>query len=308
MDKLSVVIPCYNEEKSIPLFYQEIYKVSKEMKDIEFEFIFIDDGSNDNTLNEIKSLRENDRRCKYISFSRNFGKEAALYAGLNKLSGEYIAMMDVDLQDPPKLLKEMLYLIKEEGYDTVAARRVTRKGEPVIRSFFARQFYKLINKVSKNNIVDGARDFRIMTRQVAEAVLKINEYNRFSKGIFSWVGFSTKWIEYENENRIAGESKWSFWKLAIYAVDGILAFSTVPLNIAAVIGILFFSISIIMISIIIVKTLIYGDPTTGWPSLACIIFFSGGIQLFCTGILGQYLAKTYLEAKRRPIYIVKEEE
>ena len=308
MEKISIIVPCYNEEKALPYFYKEIYKVASEMSNIDFEFIFVDDGSKDNTLSILRELRKQDKRCRYISFSRNFGKEAAIYAGLENAKGDYVAMMDADLQDPPKLLKEMYDAIKSEGYDCAATRRVDRKGEPIIRSFFARKFYKIINKISNADIVDGARDFRLMTRQMVDAILKMNEYNRFSKGIFGWVGFNTKWIAYENVDRVAGETKWSFWKLLIYAIEGIIAFSTVPLSIAAVVGIIFFIVALIMIGFIIVRTLIWGDPTSGWPSLVCIIFFASGIQLFCTGILGQYLAKTYLETKKRPIYLVKEEQ
>lgn len=308
MEKISIIVPCYNEEKALPYFYKEIYKVASEMSNIDFEFIFVDDGSKDNTLCILRELRKQDERCRYISFSRNFGKEAAIYAGLENEKGDYVAMMDADLQDPPKLLKEMYDAIKNEGYDCAATRRVDRKGEPIIRSFFARKFYKIINKISNADIVDGARDFRLMTRQMVDAILKMNEYNRFSKGIFGWVGFNTKWIAYENVDRVAGETKWSFWKLLIYAIEGIIAFSTVPLSIAAVVGIIFFIVALIMIGFIIVRTLIWGDPTSGWPSLVCIIFFASGIQLFCTGILGQYLAKTYLETKKRPIYLVKEEQ
>lgn len=308
MEKISIIVPCYNEEKALPYFYKEIYKVASEMSNIDFEFIFVDDGSKDNTLCILRELRKQDERCRYISFSRNFGKEAAIYAGLENAKGDYVAMMDADLQDPPKLLKEMYDAIKNEGYDCAATRRVDRKGEPIIRSFFARKFYKIINKISNADIVDGARDFRLMTRQMVDAILKMNEYNRFSKGIFGWVGFNTKWIAYENVDRVAGETKWSFWKLLIYAIEGIIAFSTVPLSIAAVVGIMFFIVALIMIGFIIVRTLIWGDPTSGWPSLVCIIFFASGIQLFCTGILGQYLAKTYLETKKRPIYLVKEEQ
>ena len=308
MEKIAIIVPCYNEEKALPYFYKEIYKVASEMSNIDFEFIFVDDGSKDNTLCILRELRKQDERCRYISFSRNFGKEAAIYAGLENAKGDYVAMMDADLQDPPKLLKEMYDAIKNEGYDCAATRRVDRKGEPIIRSFFARKFYKIINKISNADIVDGARDFRLMTRQMVDAILKMNEYNRFSKGIFGWVGFNTKWIAYENVDRVAGETKWSFWKLLIYAIEGIIAFSTVPLSIAAVVGIIFFIVALIMIGFIIVRTLIWGDPTSGWPSLVCIIYFASGIQLFCTGILGQYLAKTYLETKKRPIYLVKEEQ
>ena len=304
MEKISIVVPAYNEEESIPYFYEEINKEFKELKQ-ELELIFVDDGSKDKTLDVIKGLTK-DKRVKYISFSRNFGKEAAMWAGLNASTGDYVTIMDSDLQDPPSLLKEMIRLIKEEGYDIVGTRRVTRKGEPVIRSFFARMFYKIINKMSKVEMVDGARDFRLMTRQVVNSVLSLKEYNRYSKGLFSFVGFKTKWLEYENIQRVAGETKWSFWKLLLYAIDGIVAFTTIPLTIAIAIGFIFCLIAFIMIIVVIVKTLAFGDPTTGWPSLACIIFMVCGIQLLCIGVIGEYLSKMYLEVKNRPIYIVKE--
>ena len=304
MEKISIVVPAYNEEESIPYFYEEINKEFKELKQ-ELELIFVDDGSKDKTLDVIKGLTK-DKRVKYISFSRNFGKEAAMWAGLNASTGDYVTIMDSDLQDPPSLLKEMIRLIKEEGYDIVGTRRVTRKGEPVIRSFFARMFYKIINKMSKVEMVDGARDFRLMTRQVVNSVLSLTEYNRYSKGLFSFVGFKTKWLEYENIQRVAGETKWSFWKLLLYAIDGIVAFTTIPLTIAIAIGFIFCLIAFIMIIVVIVKTLAFGDPTTGWPSLACIIFMVSGIQLLCIGVIGEYLSKMYLEVKNRPIYIVKE--
>lgn len=274
--------------------------------DEEFEFIFVNDGSKDKTLEVIKNLSTLDKRCKYINFSRNFGKEAAMYAGLELSTGDYITLMDADLQDPPSLLPKMLKLIKEEGYDSVGTRRVTRKGEPPIRSFFARMFYKIINKMSKVEMVDGARDYRLMTRQMTDAIINLKEYNRYSKGLFSFVGFNTKWLEYENVQRVAGETKWSFWKLFLYAIDGIVAFTTAPLTIAAIMGLIFCLIAFIMIIVIIVKTIAFGDPTSGWPSLACIIFLVSGVQLFALGIIGQYLSKTYLETKKRPIYIIKE--
>ena len=304
MEKISIVVPAYNEEESIPYFYEEINKEFKELKQ-ELELIFVDDGSKDKTLDVIKGLTK-DKRVKYVSFSRNFGKEAAMWAGLNASTGDYVTIMDSDLQDPPSLLKEMIRLIKEEGYDIVGTRRVTRKGEPVIRSFFARMFYKIINKMSKVEMVDGARDFRLMTRQVVNSVLSLKEYNRYSKGLFSFVGFKTKWLEYENIQRVAGETKWSFWKLLLYAIDGIVAFTTIPLTIAIAIGFIFCLIAFIMIIVVIVKTIAFGDPTTGWPSLACIIFMVSGIQLLCIGVIGEYLSKMYLEVKNRPIYIVKE--
>lgn len=307
MEKISVVIPCYNEEKAIPIFYKEMNKVMVKMKKLDFELIFVDDGSSDSTLEVCKNIAKEDKRVKFLSFSRNFGKEAGIYAGLNKSTGDYVTLMDVDLQDPPELLPKMYNLIKEEGYDSVGTRRVTRKGEPPIRSFFARCFYKLINKMSKTEMVDGARDYRLMTRQMVNSILEMKEYNRYSKGLFSFVGYKTKWIEYENRERVAGETKWSFWKLVIYALDGIIAFSTTPLWIAAIIGLLFCLVSFIAILIIVIKTLVFGDPVGGWPSMVCIIFFVSGIQLFCVGIIGAYLSKTYLETKHRPVYIIKEE-
>ena len=305
MEKISIIVPCYNEEEALPLFYKEINKVSETM-DEEFEFIFVNDGSKDKSLEVIKNLSTLDKRCKYINFSRNFGKESAMYAGLELSTGNYITLMDADLQDPPSLLPKMLKLIKEEGYDSVGTRRVTRKGEPPIRSFFARMFYKIINKMSKVEMVDGARDYRLMTRQMTDAIINLKEYNRYSKGLFSFVGFNTKWLEYENVQRVAGETKWSFWKLFLYAIDGIVAFTTAPLTIAAIMGLIFCLIAFIMIIVIIVKTIAFGDPTSGWPSLACIIFLVSGVQLFALGIIGQYLSKTYLETKKRPIYIIKE--
>ena len=307
MKKISLVVPCYNEQEVINLFYDEIQKIKNEFEEVEFEIIFVNDGSNDKTLELMRKLAENND-VRYISFSRNFGKEAAMYAGLEISTGDYVAIMDADLQDPPVLLKEMYEILESGEYDSVATRRVTRKGEPAIRSFFARLYYKIINKISKTEIVDGARDFRLMTRQMVNAVLEVREYNRFSKGIFSWVGFRTKWIEYENVERVAGETKWSFWKLFLYSLDSIVAFSTAPLSIASVMGILFCFIAFFMIVFVVVRTLIYGDPTSGWPSMVCIMFFIGGVQLLCVGIIGQYLSKTYLEVKKRPIYIIAETE
>ena len=304
MEKISIIVPCYNEEESIGYFYDELKKVIKKMK-VSLELIFVNDGSSDKTIDLIKKLSK-DKSVKYLSFSRNFGKEAAMLAGLRVASGDYITIMDCDLQDPPSLLPSMLDLIKNEGYDIVGTRRVTRKGEPAIRSFFARMFYKIINKMSKIEMVDGARDFRLMTRQVVNSILMMKEYNRYSKGLFSFVGFNTKWLEYENIERIAGKTKWSFWKLFIYAVEGIVSFTTLPLTIAALIGIIFCLIAFIMIIVIIIKTLVFGDPTSGWPSLACIIFMTNGIELLCIGIIGEYMAKMYLETKNRPIYIIKE--
>ena len=306
MEKISVIVPCYNEEETINYFYKEITKIAEKLKKYEFEFLFIDDGSRDNTLEIIKKLSSTDKRVRYISFSRNFGKEAAMFAGLEHVDGDYVTIMDADLQDPPAMLIDMLDIIKKDGYDVVGTRRVTRKGEPPIRSFFARCFYKIINKMSKIEMVDGARDYRLMKRQVVDSILLLQEYNRYSKGLFSFVGYNTKWLEYENVKRIAGETKWSFWKLFKYALEGIVAFSTTPLSLAAILGIIMCFVSFIAILVIIIKTLIFGDPVGGWPSMVCIILFVSGIQLLCMGIIGQYLAKTYLETKKRPIYIIKE--
>lgn len=306
MKKISIVVPCYNEQEALPHFYKEIIKVAECMNQLEFEFLFIDDGSRDQTLNALKELSIKDSRVRYLSFSRNFGKESAIYAGLENATGDFLAIIDADLQDPPAILKEMYDIIVNDGYDCVATRRTSRKGEPPIRSFFAKMFYKVMNKISKTEIVDGARDYRLMTKQMVDAILSLSEYNRFSKGIFGWVGFKVKWLEYQNVERVAGETKWSFWKLLLYSMEGIIAFSTAPLAIASITGVVFCIIAFILICIIIVRTLLWGDPVSGWPSLACIVFFASGLQLFCTGILGQYLAKTYLETKRRPLYILRE--
>ncbi len=308
MALLSVIVPCYNEEENISFFYEELMKNSSffEEKKLDLEVIYIDDGSKDQTVSEIKKLAGKDNRVKMISFSRNFGKEAAIFAGFQKAKGDYVVMMDADLQDPPELLPEMFSYI-EQGYDSVATRRVSRKGEPAIRSFFARMFYKLMNKISKADIVDGARDYRLMTRQVVDSILSMGEYNRFSKGIFGWVGYETKWIEYENVERLHGETKWSFWKFFIYSIEGITAFSTVPLAIASVMGVLFCAAAFLMILFILIRSLVWTDPVGGWPSLVCIICMVSGVQLLCIGIIGQYLSKTYLEVKHRPIYLVKEE-
>lgn len=306
---ISIIIPCYNEEAAIPHFYNAIAEQSAVMKDkfgVDFEYLFINDGSKDNTLDVIKEYAKQDSRVKYISFSRNFGKEAAMYAGMKYAAGDYTAIMDADLQDPPEMLAQMYESIINGGFDCAAARRTTRKGEPPIRSFFARLFYRLINRISKTDIVDGARDFRLMTRQMTDAILEMSEYNRFSKGIFGWVGFDTKWLEYENTERVAGETKWSFWKLFLYSLDGITAFSTAPLAVASIMGFLMCFAAFIMIIAIVTKTLIWGDPVAGYPSLVCIILLVAGVQTFCIGILGQYLSKTYLETKRRPKFIIKE--
>ncbi|MEW9937947.1 glycosyltransferase family 2 protein [Clostridium butyricum] len=308
MYKLSLIIPCYNEEESLIFLYKALCDVTKIMKDQNFEFIFVDDGSTDNTIKVIKEFSIKDERVRYISFSRNFGKEAAMYAGLEASKGDFVAIMDADMQDPPSLLPEMYTYVENGEYDSVATRRVTRDGEPLIRSLFARQFYKIINKISNADIVDGARDFRLMSRQMVDAILSLKEYNRFSKGIYGWVGFKTKWIPFKNIERVAGETKWSFWKLFIYSLEGIIAFSTKPLAIASILGILLCVVSFLFIMYTIIKTIIFKNPVNGWPSLVCIILFVSGIQLFCMGIIGQYLSKAYLETKARPIYIVKETE
>ena len=304
MKKLSIVVPCFNEEDSIPYFYEEIKKVTKDMN-VDLELIFVDDGSKDKTLEVIKD-KANDKDVKYISFSRNFGKEAAMYAGLEASTGDYTTAMDVDLQDPPGLLPEMIRLIEKEGYDCVATKSTSRNGYSFLRKTFTKWFYDIIGKLSKTEMVPGARDYRLMTRKMVNAIVEMKEYNRYSKGLFSFVGFKTKWIEFENQERVAGTTKWNFWKLFSYALDGIVGFSTAPLTMAAIMGVLFCLIAFIIIIVIIVKTLIFGDPTSGWPSLACIIFMVSGIQLLCLGVIGQYLAKVYLEVKNRPIYIVRE--
>lgn len=305
---LSIVVPCYNEEESIPVYYDAMVKEMTEMNYIDFEIIFINDGSKDKTLPIIRDLAKKDKRIRYISFSRNFGKEAAMLAGLRASKGDFVTTMDVDLQDPPSLLPDMYKGIVEEGYDCVATKSTSRHGYSFIRKIFTSLFYKIIGSISKIEMVAGARDYRLMTRQMVDAILSMTEYNRYSKGIFSFVGFDTKWIEYENQERVAGTTKWNFWKLFKYAVDGIVGFSTAPLIFASFIGILFCFIAFIMIIFIIIRTIIWSDPVAGWPSLVCIIFFVGGINLFCTGIIGEYLAKTYLETKKRPVYIIKETE
>ena len=308
MKLLSAIVPCYNEEENVPFFYEEFIKNEAffKEKEINWELIYVDDGSKDGTTAEAKKLHEKDARVHLLSFSRNFGKEAAIYAGLNRAEGDYVVIMDSDLQDPPSLLPEMISYM-EQGYDSVATRRVNRKGEPPVRSFFARLFYRLMRKISKTEIMDGARDYRMMTRQMVEAILEMKEYNRFTKGIFGWAGFQTKWLEFENIERKKGETKWSFWKLLLYSIDGITAFSTVPLSFAAIMGVLFCVLAFVLIVFIVVRTLIFGDPVSGWPSLVCIISLISGVQLFCLGIVGQYLAKTYMEVKKRPIYLLKEE-
>ena len=309
MNTISIVVPCYNEEAALPYFRREIQRVMDEMSaacGVSFEVLFVNDGSKDGTLELLRRFAGEDSRMHYISLSRNFGKESALYAGLQRATGDYVATMDADLQDPPSLLPEMYEALQTGEYESVATRRVSRKGEPPIRSFFARCFYKLINRISDADIVDGARDFRLMKRQMVDAIVAMGEYNRFSKGIYGWVGFRTKWLPYENVERVAGETKWSFWKLFIYSIQGITAFSTAPLAIASFTGVLLCFAAFLMVVYIIVKTLLFGDPVGGWPSLACMVMFMGGVQLLCIGILGQYLAKTYLETKHRPIYIIGE--
>ncbi|WWR17490.1 glycosyltransferase family 2 protein [Lachnospiraceae bacterium JLR.KK008] len=309
MKLLSVIVPCYNEEENVPYFYEELLKqeAALQERDVALELIYVDDGSRDGTVAEIKKLYQKDSRVHMVSFSRNFGKEAGIYAGLKKASGDYIVLMDADLQDPPALLPEMLHYLEEEGYDSVATRRVTRKGEPVIRSFFARRFYSLMQRISQTEFVDGARDYRLMRRAVVDAILSMPEYNRFTKGIFGWVGYRTKWLEYENVERLKGETKWNFWKLFLYSLDGILAFSTMPLAFVSVIGLVFCLLAFVLILFTIVRTVIFGDPTSGWPSLVCIISLISGVQLMCLGIVGQYLSKMYMEVKNRPIYLVREE-
>ncbi len=308
MTDISIIVPCYNEQEALPLFYAEITRVAEQMAPLTFEFVFIDDGSSDGTLSTLRSLAAQDKRVRFVSFSRNFGKEAAILAGLEAAEGAYIATMDADLQDPPALLPELYRAVTEEGYDCAATRRTSREGEPPIRSFFARMFYKLINKISDADIVDGARDYRLMRRRMVEAVLSMREYNRFSKGIFGWVGFQTKWVPFTNVERAAGETKWYFWKLFLYSLEGIVAFSTAPLAIASVLGALLCAAAFLFIAVVILKTFLFGDPVSGWPSMMCVILFLGGIQLFCAGISGQYLAKTYLETKKRPVYLVRETE
>lgn len=305
-EKISVIVPCYNEEESLPIFYKEITKVIKEMGNVEFELLFINDGSKDNTLNILRSLSKKDKRVRYISLSRNFGKEGGMYAGLENATGDFVAIMDADMQDPPSMIKEMYRSIKEEGYDCVALYSPNHKDYGFIRKVFTKCWYKLIGAISSTPQVPGAREFRLMKRKVVDAIVNMKEYNRYSKGLFSFVGFNTKWIKYEAPDRIAGKSKFNFWKLFRYALEGILAFSTTPLVISAIVGIILCLISFIAIIIIIVKTLVFGDPVSGWPSLACLIIFMGGLQLFFFGIMGMYLSKLYLEVKKRPIYITSE--
>ena len=305
MSVISIIVPCYNEEKAVPVFYKAT-SAALEGIDADIEYIFVDDGSSDNTVNEFKKLASADKRVKYISFSRNFGKEAGMYAGMRHAHGDYVVIMDIDLQDPPELIPKMYDLVRSGEYDCAATRRVNRVGEAKLRSFFARCFYKLINKISDTEIVDGARDFRLMSRKMVNSILELSEYNRFSKGIFSWVGFKTKWLEYENRERSVGETKWSFWKLFKYSIEGIVSFSTAPLAVSSVCGMLFSIIALVGIIFVVVRQLIWGGSAYGWASLICIILLVSGVQLLCIGILGQYLSRTYMESKHRPIFIVKE--
>ena len=306
MEKCSIVVPCYNEEEALPFFYEAVEKVLQTMPEPEFEYIFVDDGSRDGTLRVLREMAEKDSRVHYVSFSRNFGKEAAMLAGLEESDGDYVVIMDADLQDPPELLPEMYKAVKEEGYDCAATRRVNRKGEPPIRSMFARMFYRIMNKIAKVNMMDGARDFRFMKRVMVDAILSMREYHRFSKGIFGWVGFNTKWIDFTNRERVAGKTKWSFFTLFKYSLEGILAFSTAPLAWASFVGLFFCVLAIGFLLFLFIRAILYGDPVSGWPSLACMITFFAGLQLFVTGIIGMYLAKAYSEIKNRPVYIVRE--
>ena len=310
MKLISIIVPCYNEQEVLPLFYDKINEIMDGMKKkydyLSFELIFINDGSKDNTLPMLRELAKKDKIVRYISFSRNFGKESGMYAGLEAAKGDYVVVMDADLQHPPEFIPKMYEYVKSGEYDCATTRRVSRDGESKIRSWFARKFYKIMNKISQTEIVDGAQDFRFMTRQMVNAILSMNEYNRFSKGIFSWVGFRVKYIEYKNVERAAGTTAWSFWKLFLYSLEGIMAFSTAPLAIASLLGVISCIAAFAMIIITIVKTLVFGEHVDGYPSIMCAIFLMGGLQLFCTGILGQYLAKTYLESKKRPIYLVGE--
>lgn len=303
---VTLIVPCYNEEDSLPIFYQAVCDVAAQLPEHELSVLFVNDGSGDGTLSLLKSFAKRDTRVRYLSFSRNFGKEAAMYAGFCNAKSDYVCVMDADMQDPPSLLPQMLDILEKEAYDSVATRRISRDGEPPIRSFFARMFYRIINRISDADIVDGARDFRLMKREMVEAIVAMCEYNRFSKGIFGWIGFKTKWLPYKNVERVAGETKWSFWKLFKYSVDGIVNFSQAPLSIASFTGMLFTLIAFFMVLFVIVRKMIFGDPVAGWASTVCIILFIGGIQLLCMGIIGQYLAKTYMEVKRRPHYIIAE--
>ncbi len=305
MGKISIVVPMYNEQEALGILYRELNRVTDTLPEHEFEYLFVNDGSKDGTLAEIEKLAEKDARVRYVSFSRNFGKEAAMYAGLKNATGDYVALMDADLQDPPALLPQMIAMLEAGDCDNVATRRVDRKGEPPIRSFFAKCFYKLMRHLTHIEIADGARDYRLMSRAMVDSILAVSEYNRFSKGIFAWVGYETKWLEFENVERAAGETKWSFWKLVRYSFDGIVNFSDTPIRISSYLGLILTVLSFVAIIIEVIRALVFGDPVAGWPSLVCIITFIGGIQLFCMGIMGQYIAKTYMEVKRRPHYIIK---
>lgn len=308
---ISIIVPSYNEEEALPYFLPALQKAAGQMEQTygeTFEFLFVDDGSKDGTLNVLRQFAKEDPRVRYLSFSRNFGKEAAMYAGFQHAKGDYVVVMDADLQHPPEMMEEMYLALSKEGYDIAAARRVSRKGEPVIRSLFARLFYKIINRISKAEFVDGASDYRMLSRRAVDALLRLCEYNRFSKGIFGWIGFQTKWIPYENVERVAGETTWSFWKLLLYSLEGFVAFSTAPLSIASVMGILFCIVAVLGLILIVVKTLVWGDPVAGFPTLACLLLLIGGSLQLSLGIIGQYLAKTYLETKQRPIYILQETE
>ena len=305
MKKITLIVPCYNEEEALPFFYREATSVL-ECMDIQYEFLFVNDGSKDRTLNIIKEFAKQDAHVKYLSFSRNFGKESAMYAGFCNADGDYVAVMDADMQDPPSLLPQMIEILEKEEYDSVATRRATRQGEPIVRSWFARLFYKLINKVSDADIVDGARDFRLMKKEMVHAIVSMSEYNRFSKGIFGWIGFRTYWLPYENVERVAGETKWNFWKLFKYAIEGITNFSHAPLEMASGFGILMTGISVAALLFLVIRRLVFGDPVDGWASQVCITIFIGGIQLFCIGVMGHYVGKTYTETKKRPHYIISE--
>ncbi len=303
---ISIIVPCYNEESTLPVLYRELERITGEMSSFAFEYLFVNDGSSDRTFSMLQEMAEKDEKVKYISFSRNFGKEAALFAGLSNAKGDYVATMDADMQDPPSLLPEMVTFLETGEYDNVATRRVNRIGEPPIRSFFARCFYKLMHHLSDIELMDGARDYRLMRREMVDSILAVGEYNRFSKGIYAWVGYKTKWIAYENVERSAGETKWCFWKLLHYSIDGIVNFSNVPITISSYLGLILTVISFLAIVFVVIRALVFGDPVAGWPSLACIITFLGGIQLFCMGIMGQYISKTYMEVKKRPHYIIRD--
>ena len=305
METLAIIVPCYNEQEALPLFYKEASKVLEKL-DYDYKLLLINDGSKDNTLSIMKSIAEKDEHVKYLSFSRNFGKEAAMYAGFCNANADYVCVMDADMQDPPSLLPKMMEIIHKEGYDSVATRRENREGEPPVRSWFARKFYRIINKISDADIVDGARDFRLMKREMVEAIVSMTEYNRFSKGIFGWIGFKTYWLSYENVERVAGETKWDFWKLTKYAIDGIINFSQTPLSAVSYFGVLMTMISFVMLLVVVGRRLIYGDPVAGWASTICVIIFIGGLQLFCLGVIGQYISKMYLETKQRPHFIISE--